>query len=224
MQIWKNLKNKVKGIQNSSWYRKWVYRPYKQKSYSPMKEMLNTRDYAFLHDKFLDTKYTLKAWWEWPGDRLRDLKHYHQRGIHGVSDSDCWGLYCHLLNVKIRGLQYIKKYKHGCPCLEGFGTDSPESQTNEQFDAMCKEWDRIMDEMIWTFETAKLISGNELMSPPIEASYYTEEEVAKWQKFCDEWNTDYPQWEKHHVITKEGFERYKKGWEYYKIYFFSLWD
>lgn len=212
----------LKNLRRSDWYKKWVYKPYTSKSYKSVKEMLGDREsHGILYELWLDIKYPAIRIWEWPGDRIRDVKHFWQRGTHGVADNDCWGLFEHLLNVKLRGLNYIKKYKHGCPIIEGFG-EHPD-QTEAEFEAMSKEWDRIVDEMIWTFETAKQLCGHETTAPPIEKPYFTDEEVKKWQKFCDEMNVEFPD-EKYRVMTKEEFERYKQGWEYYKQYFFSLWD
>ncbi len=42
-------------------------------------------------------------------------------------------------------LKYLKKIKHGCPCLDGFGAHEPD-QTDEQFKAMQVEWDKIFAE------------------------------------------------------------------------------
>ena len=214
-----------RSIKGSKWYHKWIFRPYTTTKYSSVKEMMDIdRSHGFLYEIYFDIYCTVKHIWEWPGDRIRDLKRYHQRGLYGISDMDCWGMYDYLLDVKIRGLNYIKKYKHGCPCLEGFGTDTPD-QTDEQFEAMQKEWDRIIDEMIWAFETTKKISSNDLMSPPIEKKYFTKKELVKWNKLTDYWNKYFPQWERHSVISKEDFERYKNVWfNLYPKHFMSLWD
>ena len=212
----------LKKIVSSDWYQKLIYKPYESRSYKSTKEMLKSLDRSngFLYDIYFTIKCKVSRIWDWPGDRLRDLKHYHQRGIHGVSDCDCWGLYDYLIDVKLIGLKYIKKHKQGCPIIDGYGDHE---QSPEQFEAMSKEWDRIVDEMIWTFETVKKTSGHQLIAPPLCSPYFTEEDVKKWQKFCDEMKADYPE-EDYRVLTKEEFDRYNRGWEYYKQYFMSLWD
>lgn len=182
--------------------------------------------HGFLYEIYFHIKCKLSHIWEWPGDRLRDLKHYHQRGIHGVSNCDCWGLYDYLLGVKIKGLQYIKKYKHGCPCLDGFG-EHDGNQTEEEFEAMYKEWGRIVDEMIWTFETAKKISEHDLIAPQGD-KYFTKAEYIKMKRFCIRVNKrsddKYDIELNTQVMSKKDFDRYQAGWAYYKKHFFSLWD
>ena len=56
--------------------------------------------------------------------------------------------------------------------------------------------------------------------PPGE-EYFTDEELAKEQTFCDEMNVRF---KGHRVITREEFEDYKLGWKYFREHFRSLWD
>ena len=75
-------------IKNSKWFRCWVYKPYETKSYKSVSEMLSDREsHGFLYEIWFDVYCRVKHIWEWPGDRLRELKWYHQRGIRGLGAS-----------------------------------------------------------------------------------------------------------------------------------------
>lgn len=140
----------------------------------------------------------------------------YQRSSRGWADSDAWGFDCYLARVIKEGCEWLRKNKHGCPCIEGY-----DSQTDEGFDAMCKEWDRILENIAWTFAIAEKINDYNWRYPSGE--YFTDEEVISGQKFCNEMKKDYPN-EDYHVMTREEVVRYRQGWVYFQQYFFNLWD
>ena len=139
-----------------------------------------------------------------PHDFYRKIKKGWQRTYWGISDEDVWDLDYYLTKVILRGLKKLKESKCGCPCLDGFN-----SETDEEFSAMDKEWKRILDTMIWTFEvTKKLQVENWFLLPDKKL---TENEIAHLSK-------------NFHVMTVEEMNRYKEGWLNFQKYYFSLWD
>jgi hypothetical protein len=217
-----------KKFKESKFYRKWIYRPYETKSYSSVNEMLSEREnHGFLYEIWLDIYYTVKHIWEWPEDRVDDVKYFIQRGIRGWSDRDVWGFDYYLSDVILGGLKKLKKDKHGCPCLEGFGTDSPNDQTDEQFKAMQKEWNRILDTMIFTFEITKKVQDHDLIIPEGQ-EYFTKAEYQKYKRFCARVNKrgkgKYNFKMNVKIISKKDFLRYWAGWKAFSQYYQSLWD
>ena len=139
-----------------------------------------------------------------PFDFYRKCKRGWQRAYWGISVEDCWSVDYYLTKVTLKGLKHLKELKHGCPCLDGFN-----SETDEEFAAMDKEWKRILDTMIWTFEvTEKIQIDNWFLLPDKKL---TEKEMAHISK-------------NFHVMTVEEMNRYKEGWLNFQKYYFSLWD
>jgi hypothetical protein len=220
-----------RNIKNSPWYRKWIYRPYETRTYTSASSLMDRLDesHGFLYEIYFHIKCKLSHIWEWPGDRLRDLKHYHQRGIKGWAVSDAWGFDYYLSRVIIEGLQWLKENKHGCPCLEGYGLDKdPNGQTDEQFEAMQKEWTRILDTMIFTFKVTQRVQDHDLIIPSND-KYFSKAEYIKWKRFCERVNKrdiadKYDIELKSEVISKKDFDKYLEGWKYFRQHYFGLWD
>jgi hypothetical protein len=139
-----------------------------------------------------------------PHNTYRKIKRGWQRAYWGLADEDVWELDYYLSRVILRGLKKLKENKQGCPCLDGY-----DSTIKEESEAMFKEWDMILDSMIWTFEATRKIQQNDwLMSP--EKGFNVKEMVTLSKNF--------------HVMTVEEMNRYKEGWLNFQKYYFSLWD
>ena len=126
-----------------------------------------------------------------PHDIYRKIKRGWQRAYWGVSDEDVWSLDYYLTKVILRGLKHLKESKCGCPYLDGFN-----SETDEEFAAMDKEWKRMLNAMIWTFEATMRIQSSDWIMLPEKG--FTEKEMATLSK-------------NFHVMTVEEMNRYKEG-------------
>lgn len=216
-----------KKLQNNVWFNKWIWYLKPRKEVYTMEEEY---EYGFLEDIWHTVKCRLERIWEWPGDRLDDLKYYHQRGVRGWSNRDVWGFDYYLSDVIIGGLKKLKEDKHGCPGLDGFGGDYGD-QTDEQFDKMQEEWNRRLDCMIFAFEITKRIQSNDLITPfkDDHDDYFTEEELQKQVDFCKRMNEPHIMFGKefigdYSVISKEDWQKYLDGWKYFRKHYFGLWD
>ena len=216
-----------KTIISSNWWRKWIYRPYETRTYKSVSKMFREK-HGFLYEIWFTIRCRIKHAWEWPGDQLREHKWACQRIRDGVSEGDIWGFDYYLSNVILKGLKYLKKNKHGCPCLKGFGIDSPNDQTDEQFKAMQKEWDRILDTMIFTFEITKKVQDHDLIIPEGD-EYFTNAEYKKYKRYCArlakrEKEDEYDIALKCSVISKKQFLKYCEGFRNFSKFYYSLWD
>jgi hypothetical protein len=133
---------------------------------------------------------------------------FYQRGRYGISIQDTWHLDFYLTDIIIQGIKTLKNSQIGyIICLP---EDINKKWSQELEDRNTKEWCRILDEIIWTFETNQKIINLDWVGLQEE---YSEELANKLI------NLVYT-----HVMTKEECERYKQGWKYFQKYFNALWD
>ncbi len=109
-------------------------------------------------------QWPLERMWEWPGDRLREIKWFIQRGRRGYADRDLWSLDWYLSDWMPKALRQLKKHHMGYPGMEGANTDS--------------EWKAILEKMAIGFEASN--KQNEMVIPPTSKTY------KKLQKQIDE--------------------------------------
>lgn len=158
-----------------------------------------------------------------PGDTYRNIKYFIQRGKRGYSDRDVWGLQHYMTDVMINSLKDLKGQLHGYPC----GQNNVQSiQTDDKEEEGMIEWKRILDEIIWTFETITKINDHNWYMVDDERS---RKRMEKFVKSMNEPEDDplfpeIPQKTDHYLMTKEENKRYKQGWKYLQQYWFSLWD
>ena len=92
---------------------------------------------------------------------------------------------------------------------------------------MQKEWDRILDTMIFTFEVTKKVQDHDLIIPEGD-EYFTKTEYQKYKRFCARVNKrgkgKYDFKMNTRVISKKHFLRYLAGQRFFFQYYFSLWD
>lgn len=136
-----------------------------------------------------------------PHDLYRKIKRGWQRAYWGISDEDVWGLDWYLSKVIVEGLKRLKVTKHGIPIIDGFNGE-------DDFEEMQKEWERILDTMIWTFEVTQKVQNSDWLLMPING--WTEEQKKLELSF--------------HLMTAEETRRYYVGWSNFQKYYFGLWD
>lgn len=160
-----------------------------------------------LWDKFIT--HPSMDWLRWtiynlpdvPRDLYRKCRRGLQRAYRGVADEDVWGFDWYLSKVILRGLKRLKETKRGCPFVEGFNGES-------DFEEMEKEWNRILDTMIWTFEVTQKIQDDRWLLSPLQG--WTEEEQKRLTAF--------------YLMTAEETRKYYVGWSNFQKYYFGLWD
>ena len=159
-------------------------------------------------------KYPIKSflWQLWK--KVEDLKYisfeikcFFQRGIRGWSDKDWWNLDCHVSNIIVGSLKKLKKEGHILPTLK-------KGKSEEKAK---KEWNKILDTIIYTFEMAKKFNKNEVI---IIENYKNRQEAFKMYKRLNKKYLDYST----KVLTAKEIQKYKKGWKLFEQYFNSLWD
>ncbi len=95
-------------------------------------------------------------WWpiervlEKPGEILREIKWFIQRGKRGWADSDAWSLNCYLSDWIPDALRCIKKHQGGCP-----SSLANIKSTDKQWKKAQKKWDIILNQIIKGFEASK---------------------------------------------------------------------
>ena len=211
----------LRKIQDSPWYQRWIWKKRAGFTGDITREVL-IKD-AFLQSGFFFVKYRIIGFIvNLPGDIKYRWKMETQRAKRGWADSDAWGFDWYLSKVIVEGMTYLKKNKHGVPnaCFEGLpeepdGTHSPESYAIAE-----ERWASVLDTIIFTFAVRQKELDHDLTMPWGE-TYFTAEELKKYQKFSNEMNQDDFE---HRVMTRAEFERYQLGWKYFKKYFGSFWD
>lgn len=86
--------------------------------------------------------------WSWKNIR-GSLRRIWQNITWGWNESDVWSLDVTIAKFVLPRLKLLKKVKYGCPILDGYESDDTD---NMRFEEMKKEWDKILDKMIQTFE------------------------------------------------------------------------
>lgn len=114
---------------------------------------------------------------------FRNIKSFVVRGIRGWCPEDTWDFSGYLLEIMKGGLKYLRETQHGYPA----------SLTEE-------EWDRRLDEMIWSFQFLK-----------DEGDIWSQD----WHRVGED------QAEENKKINRK---RAKKGLELFVEHFADLWD
>jgi len=170
--------------------------------------------------------YNWTWWWIRYGiwNRLIDLKwqipNIICRAKRGWGHADVWGFYDYLTDVILGGLKYLKKINHGYP-ITVCDKNGKVNYDNIDYKANEKNWDEIMNKMIYTFEIAKDIAENDTMYR--HSKEWTKEQYKKDLKFAEKMNIKLPEFP-HKVLTKEECLAYEEGWKLFAEHFFSLAD
>lgn len=140
-----------------------------------------------------------------------EVRWFFQRARRGWANVDTWSFDHYVARVIHDGLVYLKSHQHIYP---GRGeADTPEA------------WGVILDDIIFTFE---ILSLDDYFVPQQEThEEWTEEWYQKYSPFFErrkEIYKDDPYYRGIKIVTREEFERFKRGWDYFQRYYGSLWD
>jgi len=140
---------------------------------------------------------------------------------------DTWSVYSTLSYIIVPLLKQLKKEQHGYPsefCDEQ--EYSPQhSFVGEGFqleeDSGAKEWDKVLDKMIWAFE--------QTIDDGWESQYYTGEFDYRWEDTSDEDLSELVKGPNHtsvcdHVGLKKHHEQMQEGFDLFGKHYQSLWD
>ena len=184
------------------------------KSYSSVEDMcedlgLNKKWHWYNHTYWW-IRYGI---WQKISDFPREVYWFIQRGKRGYSDSDTWGFNYHLSDIITGGIKHLRKNLHGCP-------DTLNPKTGKH-DFNIKRWGKILDEIVYTFETGKNVTCSNWLY--INTNKWNKKEYNRMVIICKEMNAKWPE-EKYKALTKKECKRYEDGWKLFQEYFFNLWD
>ena len=180
-----------------------------------------------------DALFTLRRvlWYrvpDYPRDIRLWIKTKYQRAKRGWAISDAWGFHYYLAEVIRDGCKWLKKHKHGVPMfcdrhniikkkIKGYSED-------RNFKEAEREWDDIIEQIIWTFDVVTKIDGHHWFYPH-GRTYFTDKELKTAQELCEDFRDDWPEDKhKYHVMTIDECKQYRKGWDLFQKHFFDLWD
>ena len=126
---------------------------------------------------------------------VKGIRRFIQRGYRGWCNADTWSFDAYLANVILDGLKYLKIHKHGYPS----------TCKNE------KEWDRIMDKMIYTFDIEKGVCDSDIYIPNNAKEYIRLKKTFKNMPTIK-------------LLTGSEHKKYEEGWKLFRKYFNALWD
>lgn len=141
------------------------------------------------------------------------IKYFIQRGRKGWSGEDWWNLPFYISKIMVDCLKKLKKEGHGLPTWE---KGKAEKQA-------IKEWNDILDNIIYTFEMATKIGEGD-----IDYISTTQKDAEKMRKSYRRTHRDlkkkYPELPFGKVLTAKESEKLEKGFDLFKKWFFHLWD
>lgn len=123
-----------------------------------------------------------------------------QRIKKGYGFADIWGLDYYLANILVNSLSELKRVKTGIP-----------------YPFTEKQWDKILDSIIYTFEVAKKIGDCDFV--------YISSDNKDFKKLYRKYKKDgYRLGITSHVMTKRESKKYEKGWQLFQKNFFNIAD
>jgi len=183
-----------------------------------IRDNYNWWDKFILHPKMNWLRWLIYNLPDVPRDIYLETKWFIQRGRRGYSDRDIWGIDYWLAEMMPRALRQLKRTKHGLPCdmfLPSDPVNKYGNYTKLAFKKAEKRWNKKLDNMIHTFETAdKILQTN--WHYTISKDYNTKDNKAL-RKRLKKINTI-------KIMTKRECQRYEQGWKDFQEHFFSLWD
>lgn len=156
-------------------------------------------------------------------DKYRDtrlwIKSTYQKLRYGVSDEECWNLYHTISRYILPRLKHFKNMKRmGVPCtLDTKWHPIDESDVSQA----SKEWEAILDELIWTFEYIN--EEDDQLCPIPEFTPKGGGDIDNWfnrEKTQEEKDA----WDAYFVRLGELDARKRKGLELFAKHFDHLWD
>jgi hypothetical protein len=160
----------------------------------------NHKVLGFLMDSWVFLRYRLPRIIR---NSPKEVKWGWQRARRGYSDADAWSLDWYLIKILPPMLKKLRDDNYGCPStLCGKGVD----------DGM-KQWKKILDNILYTFDTAAKVLDDEVI---LFNSRTYDRQKMEYERVKLSW--------KPKVLTKREVKKYEKGWRLFQKYFFSLWD
>lgn len=183
------------------------------KSFEEMEKSLNKKDVWYKELWFWFFVYT-ERFFDIPKDIYRFFKKGIQRWGRGWADEDVWSIDYFLEEIIPPMLRRLKKTKCGVPIVVG------KMETDEAYVEAEKQWNEILDTIIYTFEIARKIEDLEW--------FYVENEKDRNQqrKIMNSLNVkrEKRKVELAHLMTRKECRKYRRGWKYFQQHFFSLCD
>ena len=140
-----------------------------------------------------------------------NIKTFIQRGKKGYANSDWWNFDAYISKIIIGCLKELKEKGHGLPTWVKGKTEARAE----------REWNEILDTIIYTFETAIKIIDYDLIYIPLKR--FTWKEYKKQVRFANKLNKKCPEFPTR-VMTKRESQKFEKGFDLFKEWFFTLWD
>ncbi|MGD2071865.1 MAG: hypothetical protein PVG65_00040 [Candidatus Thorarchaeota archaeon] len=149
-----------------------------------------------------------------PKDISREIKWFIQRGRRGWSDRDSWSIDWWLAEIMPSILKALKKSKQGTP-FSCFSNPQKTHHSKYEMKVADRRWNKILDNIIYTFETANNILDNHWIYSSTK-DYYT--------KNAKEYRKCMSHLEFIYIMSYQECKRFEKGQQLFWKHFFSLWD
>lgn len=134
------------------------------------------------------------------------------RGKRGWATQDVWSWSHYNAKINRDALKWLRKNKHGYSII--IYSKLERDLTKEETEEEQKNWDSILDEMIYAFDCIVRLDEN------LEFYYekaFIDSDTIKWRlDFEKKFNT--------HFMTKKEYDRMRNGLRLYMKYYFDLWD
>jgi len=185
-----------------------------QKSDYDLFDDLDKKDSWYIRLR-LNIQWKIEAFLNFPRNIYRFFKRGIQRWARGWCDEDVWSIDYHLTNILSSMLKHLKKTKTGVPSCVGKMT------TEKEFEEAKKQWDEILDTILYTFETAKKIQDRDFIYVEREKDRIKHQNLVK-RLNCRQSRNRLFNDIKYYLMSKEECKKYRKGWFYFQKFFFSL--
>lgn len=139
------------------------------------------------------------------------IRVFAQRGKRGWAVRDVWAFDYYLSRVISEGITHLKAKSHSFPLRVN---NKPEEQA-------LKEWNDILDNIIYTFKTAMEIIDGGLHY--IHSKDFNKEWFRKETQICKEMNKRHPYFHDR-PMTLEEIRKFEGGFDLFREHFFNLWD
>jgi len=213
-----------------------------------MEEDPKTKEKLYTWEEMMeewDEKKRNKKWynhvWDWiwfkilfhlkPSEikwQLRRLKCYFVRGKKGWSEIDVWDLHDYLSRVISESSKELLTGYAGFPTMvlpDDYDPCDEDKEKQKRIEEECKKkWEDIVNTISWTFDVNKKLSSNSWYMARRE-DFDTEEKYQRHLTFCNEMVSKYNKPDDpHHLMTDEEIKRWEDGWDYFRKYYFCLWN
>lgn len=152
-----------------------------------------------------------------PINWFKEVKWFIQRGYRGWAECDVWSYYSYNIKVNLEALKWLKKYKHGIPNIALPDITEQRNYTEEEFEQGVKNWNEILDKMIYAFEMLKKSE----YEGTAERFFASSENPDKHFLADTDFSKKYPE---HYLMSKEEDDKINEGLDLFRKHYFDLWD